>query len=121
MSTPFNWSSHGGQNEYSSDGGNVETKGLITLQPKWVSAQYTFVSLHDSDHEGVVRIFEALSCELGGFFIYLIVLINYLYYAEQFSPYQECNNIKKPPSWQERATQILTTPSWSLPCSETNI
>jgi len=27
------------------------------------------VSLHDSDHEGVVRIFVALSCELGGFFI----------------------------------------------------
>jgi len=25
---------------------------------------YTFVSLHDSDHEGVVRIFVALSCEL---------------------------------------------------------
>ena len=32
---------------------------------------YTFVSLHDSDHEGVVRIFVALSCELGGFFIQL--------------------------------------------------
>ena len=31
-----------------------------------------FVSLHDSDHEGVVRIFVALSCELGGFFIYII-------------------------------------------------
>ena len=33
-----------------------------------------FVSLHDSDHEGVVRIFAALSCELGGLFN----LINYL-------------------------------------------
>jgi len=46
----------------SSDGGHGETKGLITPPPRWVSAQ--FVSLHDSDHEGVVRIFVALSCEL---------------------------------------------------------
>jgi len=55
----------------SSDGGNGETKGIITPQPRRVSAQllYTFVSLHDSDREGVVRIFVALSCELGGFFI----------------------------------------------------
>ena len=29
----------------------------------------TFVSLRDSDQEGVVRNFVALSCELGGFFI----------------------------------------------------
>ena len=49
---------------------------------RWRHNYYTFVSLHGSDHEGVVRIFVALSCELGGFFIY----INYLYYAEQFSP-----------------------------------
>jgi len=28
---------------------------------------YTFVSLHDSNHEGVVRIFVALSCELWGY------------------------------------------------------
>jgi len=27
-------------------------------------AHYTFVSLHGSDHDGVVRIFVALSCEL---------------------------------------------------------
>jgi len=31
-----------------------------------------FVSLHDSDHDGVVRIFVALSCELGGFFNYIM-------------------------------------------------
>ena len=30
------------------------------------------MSLHDSDHEGVVRIFVALSCELWRFFIYII-------------------------------------------------
>jgi len=28
-----------------------------------------FVSLHDSDHDGIVRIFVALSCELWSFFI----------------------------------------------------
>ena len=28
------------------------------------SNYYTFVSLHDSDHDGVVTIFVALSCEL---------------------------------------------------------
>ena len=50
-----------------------------------------FVSLHDSDHEGIVRIFVALSCQLGGFFNYLIIL----YYVEQFFPYQECNNLQK--------------------------
>ena len=44
---------------------NGETKGLITPSPKWVLHNYyTFVSLHDSDHEGLVRISVALSCEL---------------------------------------------------------
>jgi len=44
---------------------NGETKGLITPPSRWVSAQLLYVvSLHDSDHEGVVRIFVALSCEL---------------------------------------------------------
>ena len=55
----------------SSDGGNGETKGLITPQPReFLHNYYTFVSLHDSDHEGVVRIFVALSCELW-LFIYI--------------------------------------------------
>ena len=35
---------------------------------------YTFVSLHDSDHKGVVRIFVALSCELWGYLHYLFTL-----------------------------------------------
>ena len=37
---------------------------------------YTCVSLHDSDHEGVVRIFVALSCELRGY-------LHYLHYLHQ--------------------------------------
>ena len=49
-----------------------------------------FLSLHDSDHEGVVRIFVALSCELGGFFNYIILYYIILHYAEQSFPYQEC-------------------------------
>ena len=48
------------------------------------------MSLHDSDHEGIVRFFVALSCELGGFFILYYII---LYYAEQFFPYQECNRL----------------------------
>jgi len=41
--------------------------------------------VHDSDHDGVVRIFVGLSSELLGSIIYL-------HYAEQFFPYQECNH-----------------------------
>ena len=29
----------------------------------------TFESVHDSDHDGVVRIFISLSCELGAYYI----------------------------------------------------
>ena len=47
----------------SSDGGHGETKGLIT-QGEFLHNYCTLESLHDSDHEGVVRIFAALSCEL---------------------------------------------------------
>ena len=53
---------------------NGETKGLITPPPRLVPAQLLyFVSLHDSDHDGVARIFVALSanCEV----IYLFTLI----------------------------------------------
>jgi len=42
-------------------------------QGEFLHYYYTFVSLHYSDHDGVVRIFVALSCELGGFFIYIIL------------------------------------------------
>jgi len=42
---------------------NRETKGLIIHhQGEFLYNYYTFVSLRDSNHEGVVRIFVALSC-----------------------------------------------------------
>ena len=49
---------------------NGETKGLITPPPgEFLHNYFTFESLHDSDHEGVVRIFVALSCKLGSLII----------------------------------------------------
>jgi len=51
---------------------NRETKGLITPPSRWVSAQLLYVCVTTcSDHEGVVRIFVALSCELWGYSHYL--------------------------------------------------
>jgi len=44
-------------------------------------------SVHDADHDGVVRIFVGVSCKLGGFFNYIT-----LHYAEQIFYYQECNH-----------------------------
>ena len=47
---------------------NGETKGLIAHhQGEFLHNYRTFVSLHDSDHDGVVRIFVALSSELWGY------------------------------------------------------
>jgi len=54
----------------SSDGGHGETKGLITSPPRWYEFLHNYCaleSLHDSDHEDVVRTFAALSCELWGY------------------------------------------------------
>jgi len=48
----LNWLSHGSQDE---------DKTLLQR------SQRCHVSLHDSDDEGVVRIFVALSCELWGY------------------------------------------------------
>jgi len=64
---------------------NGETKGLITLPPKWVSTQLLYACvLHDSDHDGVVRIFVSLSCELW-VYLHYIRLINYIM-RHNFSP-----------------------------------
>jgi len=69
----------------SSKDGNMKTKGLRTSPPKRVSAlYYTFESVHDGDHDGVVRIFVGLFCELGG------LLIIHSHYVAQFSSYWEC-------------------------------
>ena len=58
---------------------------------------YTFVSLHDSDHNGVVRIFVGHSSVLWGLIIYLVTRHNFpptrnviAIYAAQFFLYQEC-------------------------------
>ena len=48
---------------------------------------FDFVSLHHSDHDGVVRISVRHSEVVKRFNDYII-----LYYAAQFFPYQECNN-----------------------------
>jgi len=51
---------------------NGETKGVINLpQGEFLHNYYTFVSLHECDHEGVVTILVALSCELWSSFIYI--------------------------------------------------
>jgi len=42
-------------------------------QGEFLHNYYKFVSLYNSDHAGVVRIFVALSCELGGFFNCIIL------------------------------------------------
>jgi len=65
---------------------NGETKGLITApQGEFLHNYYMSVSLHDSDHQGVVRIFVALSCELWGYLFSLIRLRGTIF------PYQESN------------------------------
>jgi len=46
----------------SSDGGQWGDK--VHHQGEFLYNYCKFVSLHDSDHEGVVRIFVALSCEI---------------------------------------------------------
>jgi len=44
---------------------NGETKGLITpRQGEFLHNYYMFVSVHDSDHDCVVRIFLGVSCQL---------------------------------------------------------
>jgi len=54
----------------SSDGG--QKGSYLHHQGQFLHDYYTFVSLHDSDHEGVVGIFVALSCKLWGYlFTYL--------------------------------------------------
>ena len=70
----------------SSDGGPQGDKGAHNSTTKVSFCTIImFVSLHDSDHEGVVRIFVALSCELRGYLHYLFTLHSTIF------PYQECN------------------------------
>ena len=41
---------------------------------------YMFGSVHDGNHDIVVRIFIGLSCELGGFFNYVVLRGTIFYY-----------------------------------------
>jgi len=59
MTTLLNWLSHGGQDE--------DKTLQLHLHGDFLHNYYTFVSLHDSDHEGVVRNSVALSCKLSLF------------------------------------------------------
>ena len=58
---------------------NKEAKGLITPAQGEFLHNYMLESVHNADHDGVVRIFVGVSCKLGDFFNYSI-----LHYAEQF-------------------------------------
>ena len=58
--------------------------------------------MHDSDHEGVVRIFVAHSCELGGFFIYIAL-------RGTIFPFQECNITRHNFSPTRSVTLLLQT------------
>ena len=67
----------------SSNGGQWRDKmAQYHDQGEFLHNSYTFVSLHDSNHDGVVRIFVALFCKLWG---YLFTLCGTTF------PYQECN------------------------------
>ena len=66
-------------------------------QGAFLQDYYTFESSHDGDHDGIVRLFVGLSCELGGYLVYVIDYIT-LHYAAQFFYYQECNKWQ-PHSW----------------------
>ena len=79
---PKNGTATGSRRERSSNGGHGETKALISSPPGEFQHNYfDFVSVHHSDHDGVVRIFVGHS----------EVVKRYLhYYAAQFFLYQEC-------------------------------
>jgi len=49
---------------------NRKTKLRTPPQGGFLHDYYTFESMHDGDHDGVVRIFVGLSCELGSLIIY---------------------------------------------------
>ena len=65
---------------------NGKTKCLyLHHQGEFQPNYYTFVSLHDSDHEGVVNVRSPFLQAVR-----LFTLISTLHYAAQFFPYQEC-------------------------------
>ena len=63
-----------------------QKRSYLYHQSEFQHNYFDFVSLHHSDHDGVVRIF------VGHSEIVKRLLINYIIYAAQFFLYQECNN-----------------------------
>ena len=67
--------------------------------------------MHDSDHEGVVRIFVRHSYHSNELFTLII-----LYYAAQFFLYQECNITRHNFSYTRSVTiQVCTSPRTTQP------
>ena len=62
----------------------IQKRLYLHHQGEFQHNYYVIVSLHDGDHDGVVRISVDLSCVLRG-------LIRLFIYVAQFFPYQECN------------------------------
>ena len=67
-----------------------QKRSYLYHQGEFQHNYFDFVSLHHSDHDGVVRISVRHSEIVKRFNDYII-----LYYAAQFFPYQECNYITR--------------------------
>ena len=63
-----------------------QKRSYLYHQSEFQHNYFDFVSLHHSDHDGVVRIY------VGHSEIVKRLLIIYIIYAAQFFLYQECNN-----------------------------
>ena len=63
-----------------------QKRSYLHHQGEFQHQNCTVGTVHDSDHNGVVRIFVRHSCHLNELFILII-------YAAQFFLYQECNYI----------------------------
>ena len=64
-----------------------QKRSYLHHQGEFQHQNCTVGTVHDSDHDGVVRIFVRHSCHLNELFTLIILII----YAAQFFLYQECN------------------------------
>ena len=64
-----------------------QKRSYLHHQGEFQHQNCTVGTVHDSDHDGVVRIFVRHSCHWNELF----TLITLIIYAAQFFPYQECN------------------------------
>ena len=67
-----------------------QKRSYLYHQGEFQHSYFDFVSLHHSDHDGVVRIFVGHS-EVVKLLLFVYLDWNRLHYAAQFFPYQECN------------------------------